>query len=786
MKKLLLFMGIFVLILPLMFLGCDDGDDGAQGPPGEDGQDAVSVATPESCAVCHSSVEAIHEATDVATVSDVVVDNNASIAVTFTIAVDGVLDDSFTLRRAYVHYDNAALQTTPPTLVTTFVRVQLYRVGTVNEGVTITPPVNGEYTITFLDNVVVPDSNYLIQMQSATSDERPVVVIQNGVEHLRDLVTDTGCASCHGPFPAWSEKFSHYAVGGSECQMCHSRATRQTAFISKDDAGAFVVTDNVLGTNLTEYIHGIHNSHNMPDGVYYRTTAPDDDFDEEDRYSIGFPSDMRNCAVCHTDRSPDGQLETVAAAPVSYYLCMTCHNNWDGFVHLHDAEDGSYEAGDPIFSDTSFHRNYTVGQNCMLNCHASLPDKNDAGDFHNDIIQPPDSHADAFYRGTDISFDNANDVTFAITGVTKTGDNVAFTWTASRLGAAVDPCNTDTAAGPVYSDLGAYLAYAKGDDWVNENVRDAPGQPLGAEDLFGDLTTVCDNTTNVATTTGLTIAPGTTYAEKALLAVGGKPIDQDTFTIGAVDTDLPFFVREPSPTYAFSMADGSAVAPRRDAVDSLKCLACHRGTLYQHGGDRVDNEQLCVICHNPSASDLNNRLDRYQIINPDGTVNTDATYDGKINETYDMRTMVHGIHGVNKRQNTWVLYRGRGIYGFAEAGTPLPTGWPGEGDNNAVYGSTNGSTMVHNWIVVHYPKPANECMACHNEEAYEAVDQTKAVAMTTHPGTDYADQSDDIVRGPTAAACTACHNNVEVQVHATDFGYWTQVTKDEMLDKAAQ
>jgi hypothetical protein len=146
--------------------------------------------------------------------------------------------------------------------------------------------------------------------------------------------------------------------------------------------------------------------------------------------------------------------------------------------------------------------------------------------------------------------------------------------------------------------------------------------------------------------------------------------------------------------------------------------------------------------------------------------------------------MTHAIHGVEKRQNPLVIYRTRGIYAFATADAPKPTGWPtteSTTERFPIFGSDNNSTQIHNWIVVHYPKPPSECLACHNAEAFEAPDQTKAVALTVDSGTSNLDQSDDIVIGPTAGACTACHATAAVRSHATQFGYWTNVTKDQML-----
>jgi OmcA/MtrC family decaheme c-type cytochrome len=160
-------------------------------------------------------------------------------------------------------------------------------------------------------------------------------------------------------------------------------------------------------------------------------------------------------------------------------------------------------------------------------------------------------------------------------------------------------------------------------------------------------------------------------------------------------------------------------------------------------------------------------------------VDTASTYDGKVAETYDMRYMIHAIHGVDQRQNPLVIYRTRGVFAFASPDDVKPTGWPADGQT--IYGSDNNSKIGHTWTVVHYPKPPSECLACHNAEAFEAPDQTKAVALTVDPGTNYLSQSDDIVIGPTAAACTACHATAAVRSHATQFGYRTNVTKDEML-----
>jgi hypothetical protein len=185
-------------------------------------------------------------------------------------------------------------------------------------------------------------------------------------------------------------------------------------------------------------------------------------------------------------------------------------------------------------------------------------------------------------------------------------------------------------------------------------------------------------------------------------------------------------------------------------------------------------------------------------------VNTSATYDGKTAETFDMRYLLHAVHGAEKREKPIVIYRGRGIFAFAapqyrfEGNDRIsipherPDGWV-DGPGQPVFGSLDLDTQTHTWTTVHYPKPPNDCFACHNDDASQfsaPVDQTKAVAVTVDPGTSYTLQNDDLVIGPTAAACTGCHEStgaagIPVQRHVTfDFGYKAVVDKEVMLEKA--
>jgi OmcA/MtrC family decaheme c-type cytochrome len=83
----------------------------------------------------------------------------------------------------------------------------------------------------------------------------------------------------------------------------------------------------------------------------------------------------------------------------------------------------------------------------------------------------------------------------------------------------------------------------------------------------------------------------------------------------------------PNSIFYFSV-DGSTVAPRRTVVAETNCNQCHVNlTLH---GNRRNNPQYCVLCHNPSDTDFSQRKA------------------GDTPQTINMAVMVHRIHdGVN-------------------------------------------------------------------------------------------------------------------------------------------
>jgi OmcA/MtrC family decaheme c-type cytochrome len=155
-----------------------------------------------------------------------------------------------------------------------------------------------------------------------------------------------------------------------------------------------------------------------------------------------------------------------------------------------------------------------------------------------------------------------------------------------------------------------------------------------------------------------------------------------------------------------------AGAPRREIVSIEKCNACHEALAF-HGDNRVDNIQLCAICHNPDATDVRRRE------GAGFSWATPSPLDGKGEESVDMRFMIHAIHA---RQNV--------VYGFGN--------------------------RSHDYRDITYPQGIANCDACHLEGTYYTPGP-QARSVTINTGADRSDWRDDVAITPTAAACWSCH-----------------------------
>jgi OmcA/MtrC family decaheme c-type cytochrome len=660
---------------------------------------------------------------------------------------------------------------------------------------TLAPKGNGNYTATLTGlaatpEAVLPGTAFMLSVMGADDVTATAVVrVPGALPH--DVVSDQACINCHGNITR--QGLVHDVTnpqGVGPCIVCHNRVgTADPSLAGTTTAAAQQLW--ARGSGLMGIVHGIHNSAHMADGTYTFTWASNgNQFD----FSKGFPSYMLNCSVCHDGAA---RLDAVKDAPVSFVLCMSCHDGWDGFTKTKAGASGDFHRTITAVSEMETPTCNNAG------CHAGA-----TGPRANRISAYHDGHtterAGLIWGGADQSVVLGKRVTMQITGVAfepAGSTTLAITWTAQLDGVDVDPCNTTVgSAAPLFhratasartgqaaSNFTILRAYAQANDWVNGIAGvSSPGQPGSAASITASNTSC---TGNVAKTR---VPAETTTASRAVVAIQGKP--QLTFDPTVGTSQEVITVRAVSPTREFDPATGAVPAvQRREIVSMEKCNLCHVGSMYQHGGNRVDSMELCVMCHNPASSEQQNRVNM--------GVTADEAYDGRAGQTYDMRYMVHAIHSAGETDAPLVYYRGNGIYAFgSEAAIAALPNWkigtPATCNNAVpdshgatavemweVYGSdatgtkptpgnggicvtpapasTAGTWRTFNEIVVHYPRQLGDCSACHVDGWEPAVPSPlEAVAVTDNAGAaPWANQLDDLLMGPAAASCMSCHQS---------------------------
>ena len=211
-------------------------------------------------------------------------------------------------------------------------------------------------------------------------------------------------------------------------------------------------------------------------------------------------------------------------------------------------------------------------------------------------------------------------------------------------------------------------------------------------------------------------------------------------------------------------------AVRREVVDRAKCLSCHE-TLELHGGSRVDNPQVCVICHNPNLSSsgrgadpANLNQDNRDRLNADGyDANNPLTYPEATNNFKDM---IHGIHASGVRTFPYEFVRDRGTSGV----------------------------FYYDWSEVTFPGIPSNCLTCHKPGTFDA-DLPAGVLLTTDNTTDGTNattadvraartsvpNATDLVNSPTASACYMCHDSNPAAFHIGQNGGVIDVPRTEAL-----
>lgn len=726
--------------------GCSgsDGDDGAQGPQGEAGPVGPPGATVPGA--LNATI------TDVTIASEPVVEFSVTDGhgFPFTGLEDG--DASFTIAKlvpgtdgdtdhwqSYINEVEAAGSVGPGTEDT----IQ----ADTDSGGALTNNGDGTYTYTFgtdIANVTSPMAvayeptlthrvgmsvrgTYLgesLPAVNATYTFQPStgMTAADGINNRKLVDLDT-CNSCHGKLALHGGQ----RVDVDLCVTCHNPGTT--------DANSGNTVD------FRVMIHKIHMGEDLPsvgsgtDYVIYGY------MDRPHNYSdVAFPQDVRNpilggtdyCTRCHDPSDPDTpQASNVTMSP-SIEACGSCHDDVDFAAGTAGGHPGGVVTENSECT-TCHAENRVAGS--VIESH-TVDDKVAAARFAYNIISVTNTapgstpqvtievtdpqNGDAPYDIlNDPEFDSANGARFVVdlawntTDYTNDGDDAA------------------AGGGP------------------------APARPIEINAIDPANTTANGDGTFTVTSTAAIPAGATGSGAAAIEGHPAADLDDDGDFSNAIEAPVTGTV-----SY-FAITDASPV-PRRDVVDLAKCQTCHgeNDGLALHGGNRTDNIQLCVMCHNPNDTDLAARP-----ADPDGTDNefNDDAADDREERTIDFKYMIHAIHGSEARSSDMI------VYGFGNS--------------------------VHNFSELRFPREVSECTACHEDGTFElplasgvlgTTLDTQATVNTASPfGTsDFLpslavaqDPSDDGNATPTAAVCSSCHDTDLAATHMEQNGGVLGVTQ---------
>ena len=513
---------------------------------------------------------------------------------------------------------------------------------------------------------------------------------------MRKIVAQASCNSCHG-------ELSIHGNGRQDVDLC----------VTCHNPGS---TDANSGNNLDfrVLIHKIHMGEQLPSvesgGEYVIYGFRDSRNDYSD---VAFPQSPQTCVKCHDPASNETPDATNIVTRPTIASCGSCHDDVDFSAGMAGGHPGG------IVTDNSecsvcHAENKIAGS--VLDSH-TIPASFAAGQFSYNIIEVsntgPAEQPDIRFSVTDPT---NNDQPFDLK------NDPEFTSSESRL---------------------AVILAWDTSDYTNSGSGVAPAKVVSIDALAGS-TANGDGTFSVVSPVAI---PANVSGSGAVGIEGHPAVDPDgdgTFDVAVKVTGAVAF---------FPITDSQAQA-RREVVEVARCQNCHgeNDGLSLHGSNRTDNVQLCVMCHNPRATDLAQRP-----ADPDGTdneINQNAV--GNAEEApIDFKWMIHAIHGADKRSGDLL------VYGFLN--TP------------------------HDFSEIRYPREPGDCMACHADGTFElplpegvlgtTIDTQATVANASPFGTDdfitlaaALNQGDDQVITATAAGCSSCHDDEPAQNHMEQNG----------------
>ena len=556
----------------------------------------------------------------------------------------------------------------------------------------------------------------------------------------RKMTDVASCNGCH-------EKLALHGGGRVDtqyCVMCHNPGT----------------TDANSGNNLnlSTMVHKIHAGKLLKS----KLAAGGEDYtiwgyqNTKANYAeVGFPQDLRNCAVCHTAANPQTPQGDNWKSKPSKEACLTCHasnagSDWDTSHKVFSASAG---AAGFIPGGAAAPAKALTSQLCA-GCHSA--GSNIASDRvhwnqneENASKYKMNIEAVAF---NDTADHKARSVTVKYFLSDPTNNNAAYNLVTSDCtgaGTASLTCTNTTKFG----NLRFYLGYqnmlgqssavtefsANNNGGSGANAYAYKGTNDGKNHYSVNIPLPDDTPTAVAFGTARVAGIGQIKEPKLQVQWATDPRPE-----AVPKVLLNTLVQHSNVELALS----GTLQPRRTVVSNEKCNVCHgalgatsgSNTLAAafHSGAR-NTVEACVVCHDANKVS--------------STVMTNGLV---LNESYQFKRMIHGIHGNSKR--SYPFTHGNTVVGaFNKDGTSVASG-----------GAPLASTVENYAAEVAWPGVGINCNACHVNNSYKQ--DLGTLGAVVQKGAGVTDPNAWSVISPKAATCTACHDSSKSIGHVTSFG----------------
>jgi len=605
---------------------------------------------------------------------------------------------------------------------------------------------DGSYTYTFAKNITDPTQTNGVTYQPTLTHRLAIqisgtipgtaITLANPANIIYDFIPATGkavsatdtqreitliakCNECH-------EKLAFHGGGRVEtryCVVCHTDQRKIGRTNSASTGGVFTgttyIADGEVQGDFAIMVHKIHMGNRLTKTGY--------DYAGVKYNDIGYSmiDGQINCLKCHVKSDAAPQGDNWKAKP-SRAACGSCHDN------INFATGANSKAGGAV------HIIQTSDANCST-CHTTA----NITEMHASENNTPNK---TMLKAGLVNF------TYEIKNVSVSTDNQpVVTFRILKDGAAISLPLTGFTGGPSF-----LVSYALPQDGITpvdyNNLGKSAAQPASVS--LANLISGAQGTLTGPDASGYYTATINGASNAARFPVGAtlRAVALQGYFTQAAGTNGIASATARHTISVVKAVTGDTV--RRTVVDSAKCAKCHEW-FEGHGGNRVYEMQVCVMCHNPNLSSSGRGANVANLSATEAAKLAAAGYSttdpsGWPEASNNFKDLIHGIHAGSKRAADGAPYRF-----VRDRGT------------SGVY--------YYDWSKVTFPGILKNCESCHVAGTYSGTpaNTLRSTQNTKDAGglfTKTVPNTTDVMLPGFTSACITCHASANAGAHSVSMG----------------